>query len=666
MVSLQHSWSDITATCTHFSRGLDLSLRLDRLPLDMCDCAQVSRNGLWCLRVERANTIDKLRDLELGNEVRVLARSLPCTASFVTGRDIIHNTTMLCRNLWAAHEEAVQGDDPYLLLALGCSKGYNRMDHSWLQRCLRTASTPPEIPGPRWMPFGEPAGAHLGRCRICASSSGFRFAHKVAQHHACFSSLELIPSCLLCNKLIMFQVFLVSSMIGPWAAKACLLSLKFPIWYSSLRSNGHLVSQFGTVISASPFVNVCLVYTSVFMHPFMTCITTQSTSLIVALSVFGCVRTSLSLTMRVLVANIFMCTLFAYPNRHFFHAPVFCCKRLSAKLCGFWHQSHGPNWECSRQSAHCMALNYPFKIWGCPTSLVCCLLTKAGLTFVAVLSLRYVGGGDSTLIFPTLPSVGKLRLFFSGILWDLRIQTFLKEAGQSRPVRPFRFLYQRLAGAELHRWETYLERRVRAKGWDGPILRRTLRQLPRSVPQAHRRFLLKAHLNAPIAPARLAAARVVDEPLQCCFCLVWIICRVATQCSTSMIVFVLLRIYFQYLMDSVTCYKNDGKAVWWLALLLSLLPSGMSMCRRGVRFFSFVELRDLVLVSLQCPWLVRCCPTRSNKQRRQDRILPPLPTPGVTIYRSDGACRGQGTGAVFSRAGVPLCGRLMIVVLVLA
>ena len=52
---------------------------------------------------------------------------------------------MLCRNFWAAHEEAVQGDDPYLLLALDCTKGYNRMDHSWLQRCLRAASTPPEI-----------------------------------------------------------------------------------------------------------------------------------------------------------------------------------------------------------------------------------------------------------------------------------------------------------------------------------------------------------------------------------------------------------------------------------------------------------------------------------------------------------------------------------------
>ena len=52
---------------------------------------------------------------------------------------------MLCRNFWTAHEEAAEGDDPYLFLALYCSKGYNRMDHSWLQRCLRQASTPPEI-----------------------------------------------------------------------------------------------------------------------------------------------------------------------------------------------------------------------------------------------------------------------------------------------------------------------------------------------------------------------------------------------------------------------------------------------------------------------------------------------------------------------------------------
>ena len=32
-----------------------------------------------------------------------------------------------------------------MLLALDCSKGYNRMDHSWLRRCLRAAWAPQEI-----------------------------------------------------------------------------------------------------------------------------------------------------------------------------------------------------------------------------------------------------------------------------------------------------------------------------------------------------------------------------------------------------------------------------------------------------------------------------------------------------------------------------------------
>ena len=94
----------------------------------------------------------------------------------------------------------------------------------------------------------------------------------------------------------------------------------------------------------------------------------------------------------------------------------------------------------------------------------------------------------------------------------------LKEVGQRRPVRRFRFLYQRMAGAEFHRGETYLERRVQAKGWDGPMLRRALRHFPRCVPRVHRCFLLEVHLNAPIASAKLVAARVVDEPLQCCLC----------------------------------------------------------------------------------------------------------------------------------------------------
>ena len=42
-----------------------------------------------------------------------------------------------------------------------------------------------------------------------------------------------------------------------------------------------------------------------------------------ALSVIGRVKMSLSLAMRVLMVNIFMFTLFSYPNRHFFMPRVF-------------------------------------------------------------------------------------------------------------------------------------------------------------------------------------------------------------------------------------------------------------------------------------------------------------------------------------------------------
>ena len=207
-----------------------------------------------------------------------------------------------------------------------------------------------------------------------------------------------------------------------------------------------------------------------------------------------------------------------------------------------------------------------------------------------------------------------------------------------------------MAGAELHRWETYLEHRVQAKGWDGPMLRRPLRHLPRSVPQPHRWFLLKVHLNAPIASARLVAARVVDEPLQCCVCsshsdsldhlprcfAVLHVCNSIRDAAN-------LPPIFDGRFSLMLQERWEGSVMASIVALFFAISNVRSMYRRGVRFLSFMELKDLVLVSLQCPWLVRCCSARSHKQRRQDRILPPLPTPGVTTYRSDGACCGQGT-----------------------
>ena len=217
----------------------------------------------------------------------------------------------------------------------------------------------------------------------------------------------------------------------------------------------------------------------------------------------------------------------------------------------------------------------------------------------------------------------------------------MKEAGQRRPRRLFRFLYQRLAGAELHRWETDLERRVQAKGQDGPMLRGTLRHLARSVPQPHRWFLLEVHLNAPIASAR---------PIQCCFCSSFSdSLDHLPRCFTVLDVYNSIRDaanlppIFDGRFSLMLQERGDGCVLTRIVAFFFAIWNVRSMDKRGERFLSFTELRNLVLVSLQCPWLVRCCPTWSQKQRRQDRIFPPLPAPGVNIFRSDGACRGQST-----------------------
>ena len=68
-----------------------------------------------------------------------------------------------------------------------------------------------------------------------------------------------------------------------------------------------------------------------------------------------------------------------------------------------------------------------------------------------------------------------------------------------------------------------------------------------------------------------------------------------------------------------------------------------AMCRRGVPIANLVELEELIITAVKCPWLMKCCATKSKKERRADRAREPEAAPGAVIYRSDGASRGQGT-----------------------
>ena len=66
-------------------------------------------------------------------------------------------------------------------------------------------------------------------------------------------------------------------------------------------------------------------------------------------------------------------------------------------------------------------------------------------------------------------------------------------------------------------------------------------------------------------------------------------------------------------------------------------------CRTLDRRVTPEQLADVIMTCLECPWLIHCCSTTTQKERRAGRIRPP---PEVNefcaVYRSDGASRRNG------------------------
>ena len=71
---------------------------------------------------------------------------------------------------------------------------------------------------------------------------------------------------------------------------------------------------------------------------------------------------------------------------------------------------------------------------------------------------------------------------------------------------------------EQKHWETYLRKRVQAKGWGNAQIAERLRAIPRSTPQAHRWHLFRTHLNGHMSADRLRKAGVEIADDKCAFC----------------------------------------------------------------------------------------------------------------------------------------------------
>ena len=74
-----------------------------------------------------------------------------------------------------------------------------------------------------------------------------------------------------------------------------------------------------------------------------------------------------------------------------------------------------------------------------------------------------------------------------------------------------RWFDRELQNSEQQHWESYLLNRIASKRWDtGPFLS-GLRSIPRRIPQQHRWFLFRTHLNAHMTTHRLASAGCGEE-----------------------------------------------------------------------------------------------------------------------------------------------------------
>jgi len=193
-----------------------------------------------------------------------------------------------------------------------------------------------------------------------------------------------------------------------------------------------------------------------------------------------------------------------------------------------------------------------------------------------------------------------------------------------------------------------VRQRVEAKGWDGNLLIAGLKRLPRSLPQPHRWMLLKLHMNAPMMSSRYSAAGIEVGDVHCSFCGVGedSVAHV-TRCPAVMAAYdgVAVLAALPPLTDIRAALmmqqEYDGASFSGMLAFFAAALDIKAMCHRGVHFGDHSELVTLVWTSMQCPWLMRCSPTKDKKARRASRVREPEPVPDTVIYRSDGACRGQ-------------------------
>ena len=224
------------------------------------------------------------------------------------------------------------------------------------------------------------------------------------------------------------------------------------------------------------------------------------------MAVFNAARSKLSIVARIVATNIFLNTLFAYQNRLFF-MPAALLREFEQQFLRFITPT--PWLKLGFLSAI-------KDLYGISCELVD--LRSANVASVLATYERCTAMREGLAASLSRWRRGWRRLVHPALSWCAAFDYFKQATGRTHAdtlhgasmrrtdINEYRVLLKALRSADVPNWAGYLDARVRAKGWDHTSLRQGLRRVPRSLPQGHRWFLLKIHLNAPMTSARIASA----------------------------------------------------------------------------------------------------------------------------------------------------------------
>ncbi len=630
-------------------------------------------------KVPDPSSFKQIRDLELPNFDRKVIERLFCLVldecasrtlsqaqvACIKGRDVAQHILRFND----VFEQAASTRDFLATLSLDCSKGFNRMSHSWIQRVLRAAGCP-ETMVAAIMRMVCPMVAYLVHNQ--RRMSRLEFMCGLRQGGPLSAMLYILAvDPLLCAFRAVPNVVLVLGYVDDWLAAARdpeAIPLLQTLCDEFERASGQVFNTDKSVIlyARTPtFAEAAIMQSRwhncklVARHKIVGILygaqvrpeERYSDALVkidARLSQLSGVN--MSVNMRIVTANVFVSSHLSYLNR-FFMMPDRVVRDVHNKLRQF----------VTRLSigaicvwTHCLAIMKSRVV-----------LSDVRLQNVALLTCTAAHFAGDIRVGPmrSVRWMDHCVSCMSAAHWYFYAAT--GESAQATISKGTRAIYQAMLRSELPAARAYLRDRLQSRNLSSDEFFRNIACLPASIADHHRVNTLMWALNGLATSHRVATFRDDVSETQCKLCgafsdtLVHLTeCGVVKDCISIVV------------HDHAAANPQDAAVVAQWPPCAHFLQDGLS------------QIQIMLIVRINCViWHVRCAiasgrgfadradlvrhmvrmcaePMYHTRARKERRAVQPAPIPtNAVLYRSDGAARGQGrAGEIKSGAGAVFYG----------